>query len=288
LTLFTAQWKSGKTTLLSVLLSRLKPGGYLLGHATRPARALVLSEEDISFWGHRQSRLSFGPDIGVICRPFNRKPSYTQWRDLIAHVATLLGPDGARLLVVDSIGTLFPRSAEVNADCMNRSLEPLRRLATQGVAVLLLHHPSKGGPAEGQAARGTGALPAEVEIVLEWRPLPDRTSHDYIRILSAFSRHSETPRRLILEWLPDQHDYRLLTEPPDDDFARAWATLSLAFSGVDTPLTRADILDRWPPGSPPPSAATLSRWLARAVELGLLHYSGAGHRFDPYVYRLKS
>src|SRR6266851_4788939 len=74
MTLLTAQWKSGKTTLLAVLLSRLKPGGDLLGLPTRAARAVVLSEEATSFWGQRQSRLSFGPDIGLISRPFTRKP----------------------------------------------------------------------------------------------------------------------------------------------------------------------------------------------------------------------
>src|SRR5437879_5496618 len=53
LTLLTSLWKSGKTTLLSVLLSRLKDGGELLGLPVRPARALVLSEEDVDLWHRR-------------------------------------------------------------------------------------------------------------------------------------------------------------------------------------------------------------------------------------------
>jgi hypothetical protein len=281
LTLFTAQWKSGKTTLVAVLLSRLKAGGELLGLATRQARAVILSEESSILWQERQARLAFGPDIGVICKPFTRKPSFTQWNQLVHHAGHLLGPGGPRLLVIDTIGTLFPSSAEMNADCMDRALDPLRRLAEKGVSNWLLHHPAKDRRAEGQAARGTGALPAEVEIVLEMKPLPDATPHDYVRVLHAFSRHEETPRRLLFEWLPARRDYRLLTEPPDDDFARGWSALRLVFSASPVPLARPAILDRWPPASAPPSRATLARWLARAVELGLLICSGVGHRYDP-------
>ncbi len=50
LTLPTSLWKSGKTTLLSILLARLKDGGELLGLPVRPARALVVSEESPVLW----------------------------------------------------------------------------------------------------------------------------------------------------------------------------------------------------------------------------------------------
>jgi hypothetical protein len=286
LTLLTAQWKSGKTTLLSVLLSRLKAGGELLGLPTRASRAVILSEESPTLWHERQARLAFGPDIGVLCQPFTRKPSFAQWNQLVDHAGGLLGAGGPRLLVIDTIGMLFPSAAETNADCMDRALDPLRRLADKGVSTWLLHHPAKGRTGEGKAARGTGALPAEVEIVLEMKPLLDATPHDYVRVLTTFSRHEETPRRLLFEWLPAQRDYRLLTEPPDDDFARGWSALRLVFTASPMPLGRPAIFERWPPAYAPPSRATLARWLARAVEHGLLLYSGAGHRYDPYLYRL--
>src|SRR2546428_1347308 len=60
LTLLTSLWKSGKTTLLSVLLSRMKDGGELLGLPVRPAKALVLSEENSALWNMRRQRLVFG------------------------------------------------------------------------------------------------------------------------------------------------------------------------------------------------------------------------------------
>src|SRR5437879_11374533 len=44
-TLLTSQWKAGKTTLLSILLDRMKAGGTLAGRPVRPGRAVVVSEE---------------------------------------------------------------------------------------------------------------------------------------------------------------------------------------------------------------------------------------------------
>jgi hypothetical protein len=44
-TLLTSQWKAGKTTLASILLSRMKNGGELAGLPVAPGRAMVLSEE---------------------------------------------------------------------------------------------------------------------------------------------------------------------------------------------------------------------------------------------------
>src|SRR6516162_1903965 len=73
LTLLTSLWKSGKTTLLSVLLSRLNEGGHLLGMPILPTKALVLSEENRDLWTSRSQRLDFGEHINLISRPFAGK-----------------------------------------------------------------------------------------------------------------------------------------------------------------------------------------------------------------------
>ena len=56
-TLLTSQWKTGKTTLLSVLLARMAAGGELAGRAVRAAHAAVVSEEDEGHWAARHARL---------------------------------------------------------------------------------------------------------------------------------------------------------------------------------------------------------------------------------------
>src|SRR5438552_15596349 len=50
ITLLTSLWKMGKTTLLSVLLAKMKAGGDLAGWPVRAARPLVVSEESPDYW----------------------------------------------------------------------------------------------------------------------------------------------------------------------------------------------------------------------------------------------
>jgi hypothetical protein len=56
-TILTSQWKSGKTTLLSILLSRFKEGGVLADLAVAKARPIVVSEEAEELWRPRHRRL---------------------------------------------------------------------------------------------------------------------------------------------------------------------------------------------------------------------------------------
>ena len=286
LTLLTSLWKSGKTTLLAVLLSRMQKGGELLGLPVRPAKALVISEESPDLWHMRHERLTFGGEIRLISRPFAAKPTDRDWRALIDHSASILGPEGGRLLVIDTVATLMPPGVETNADCMVRSLAPLRRLAEKGFAVWLMHHPHKGRGRAGQWSRGTGSLPASVDIVLEMHAFCADDPDDRRRLLRAHSRHDETPRRLLIEWTPDGKDYRVLTESSDADFDRAWSTLRLVLSALEVPVAPSEILNAWPPDCARPSRATLHRWLARAVERQLLSCETTNRRNAPYRYRL--
>jgi AAA domain len=286
-TLLTSLWKSGKTTLLAILLSRMKDGGELLGLPLRPCRALVLSEENPALWGMRRQRLAFGDHVGLISQPFPGKPTDSDWQALIDHSATILGVEGGRLLVIDTVASLMPAGVETNADCMVRALAPLRRLGALGIAVWLMHHPHKGKSLAGQWARGTGSLPACVDIVLEMHAFRPDDPDDRRRVLRAHSRHEETPRRLLIEWTPDGRDYRVLTDPPDEDFDRGLSTIRLILSAYEeAPQTASEILRHWPPDCAPPSRATLHRWLARAVERRLLSYQTTNRRNAPYRYQL--
>jgi hypothetical protein len=284
--LLTSLWKSGKTTLLSILLARLKDGGQLLGLPVRPARALVVSEEGAALWHQRRQRLVFGEHTALISQPFAGKPAHADWRALIDHAAGILGTEGGRLLVIDTVATLLPAGVETNADCMVRALAPLRRLAEQGVAVWLMHHPHKGKSRAGQWSRGTGSLPASVDIVLEMHAFRAADPYDRRRWLLAHSRHEETPRRLLIEWTADGADYHVLADPPDEEFQRGWSAIHAILSDFEDPQTAADILRAWPPDSPPPSRATLHRWLARAVERQLVECEASDRRNAPYRYWL--
>ena len=100
---------------------------------------------------------------------------------------------GLDLVVFDSLMMFLPARNENSADVMVDALGPFVALAEAGLAVWLLHHPSKGDPALGQAARGSGALLASVDIFLEMRQ-PGGNPFTRRRKLSAWSRYEETPR----------------------------------------------------------------------------------------------
>src|SRR5947208_9630971 len=78
-TLLSAPEKTGKTTLLSLLLDRRRAGGRLLGRAVRPGRTILCSEENDSLWALRQPPLDFGPHLEYH-RPICDNPSPRGWR----------------------------------------------------------------------------------------------------------------------------------------------------------------------------------------------------------------
>jgi hypothetical protein len=286
LTLLTSLWKTGKTTLLSVLLARLKEGGELLGQPVRPARALVVSEENLVLWRMRHERLPMGDHVQVVCQPFVAKPSDADWRALVEQSADLLGSEGGRLLVIDTVATLMPAGVEMNADCVVRALSPLRRLAGQGIALWLMHHPHKGKARPGEWSRGTGSLPASVDIALEMHPVCADDLGDRRRLLLGWSRHEETPRRRVIEWTADGRDYRILDETIDAAFDRGWSAIRQVLSEFEEPQSAAAILRNWPVSSPPPSRATLYRWLGQAVERQWLRMEAGKRRNAPGYYSL--
>jgi hypothetical protein len=53
-----------------------------------------------------------------------------------------------------------------------------------------------------------------------------------------------------------------------------------------TPLTRQEILSRWPEGEPPPRADSLWRSLTRGCEIGLYVRSGEGTKAEAFGYVL--
>ncbi len=285
ITLLTSQWKSGKTTLLSVLLARRESGGQLGGLDVRPGRTAVVSEEPALLWNERRQRLGFGPSAAFLCRPFLGKPTVAQWSALIERLADLHAGRGVDLAVIDPLAAFLPGRGESHADLILEALLPLRRLTALGMAVLLLHHPRKGAVADGQAARGSGALAGLADVVIEMR-CPGRGAADRRRVLYGYSRHERTPHDLVVELNPEGTDYVRLGSLEDVEFAKVWEWLRGAFAGAHTKLTRADVAARWPGAEGAPCDAELWRRLDEALARGLLRREGAGHKGSPYRYWL--
>jgi hypothetical protein len=285
ITLLISQWKSGKTTLASILIARMKAGGLFAGLPVMPGRAIVVSEESPDLWRLRSQKLDFGDHVGWFCRPFRGRPHPFEWQALMDRIAELHAQRPLRLIVIDPFVAFLPGYAESDAAGVLETLMPLQRLASQGIAVLILHHPKKGETRPGQAARGTGALAGYVDIVLEMDSPRRRWDTDRRRRLRAYSRYDETPRRLLMELTPDATDY-LAAAPPPEDPDTQWPLLRSILANAPAGLTRQEIRDAWPAGAPAPDDVSLWRYLQRAVTRGDLHQSGHGRKRSPFRYHL--
>jgi hypothetical protein len=284
-TLLTSLWKSGKSTLISVLLARLKTGGTVAGLPVRPGRAVVISEEAPAMWLDRSRVVDLDGHVDWFCRPFRGKPSDEEWRELLGRVVRLHEHRGVDLLVVDSLANLSPMRSENDAVQMLNALRPLQELTVRGVAPLIAHHPSKGPTVPGQAARGSGALSGYVDIIVEMQAV-SRQPGDRRRRLRAYSRHAATPPSLVLEWTADGTDYVRLSESAEPDFEHGWPVLRGILEQAERPLTRRAIRQRWPDPLAAPAKLTLWKWLGRAVAEGRVLQDGRGTRKDPYLYSL--
>jgi hypothetical protein len=286
-TLLTSQWKSGKTTLVSVLLARLKTGGLLAGLPLRRGRAVVVSEEDKDLWVARGQSLDFNGHVWWLCRPFGGKPRPDGWLALVDFLARLCQQRSLDLVVLDTLPSFLPGLTENNAGSMMEVLLSLQRLTALNASVLVLHHPRKGEAPEGQAARGSGALSGFVDILLEmgWYGRP--SDDDRRRRLRGYSRHEATPRRRVIELSADGTDYRALEDVPPDDFEEGWQRLHAVLEDAGHKLTRRQVLEEWPPDYPKPEGSTLWRWLDRAVQDGQVLREGTGRKNHPFRYWLE-
>lgn len=281
--LLTGMWKSGKTTLLSLLLSRRKEGGTLAGIPVQPGKTVVISEESSTMWSARARHYDFGGKVCFFPQPFVSLPSHEEWQALLASVLKLHDDHGVDLAVIDPLAPFL--RAENSPRIVFETLLPLTALTRRGMSVLAMHHPAKGQPHLGQAARGSGALLGHVDISIEMRhpggnPLTRR------RRLLALSRHAETLRQLLLELNADGADYTVISEDHADEFQANWSTLRLVLDDAPQKLTRLDILEEWPADFDKPSATVLRKWLDRAVDRALLACEGSGRKSDPFRYWL--
>jgi hypothetical protein len=132
-TLLTSQWKSGKSTLLAVLLARLKTGGALAGLPVRAGRAVVVSEEPPQLWWDRGLSLELDGHVRWFCQPFRGKPTLEQWLDLLDQIGRMHERQPVGLLAIDSLANLSPMRTENDSAEVLRAVVPLQGLSSRGL-----------------------------------------------------------------------------------------------------------------------------------------------------------
>ncbi|MFL5246106.1 MAG: AAA family ATPase [Gemmataceae bacterium] len=281
--------KSGKTTLLSILLARSLQGGQLAGLPVAPARCLVVSEESANDWAARCRRLAIGDNVQFLCRSFRgAHPTDALWLSLIASLEARHRQEPLDLVVIDPLATLLPSYAESCAPKLIDCLLPLQDLANRGPAIWLLHHLAKGKRSDGQAGRGPSTLPGFVDIVMEMSPCRPARSRDRRRRIWAYSRYEETPRHLILELNPEANDYLVRTDATGTPLAKNWQEIHWILVASSHKLTQERILQELTSlhDNNPPDRTTVVRWLKRAAQQGQICRGGSGYRHDPFLYWL--
>jgi hypothetical protein len=275
--------KGGKTTLLSLLLARRKEGGALGGLAVNAGKTVIVTEEDSSTWALRARKDDYGQGVCFFPQPFRGIPRPAEWLALIMQILELQAAHGFDLLVLDPLAPLLEN--ENHSRTVLECFLPLRELTRRGVGLLAMHHPAKGQPILGQAARGSGALLGHVDIAIEVRH-PGGDSQTRCRRFNAWSRYGTvTPAQLLLELNAEGTDYlQVADKTADDGFQANWHLVEMVLNDAPQKLTRLDILDEWPPDFDKPSVVTLQSWLNRALDRSLILREGSGRRADPYRY----
>ncbi len=198
-------------------------------------------------------------------------------------IARLHESDHVDLAVFDPLAPFCPN--ENSPALMLDFMTSLTSLTRRGLAVLLLHHPGKGGLPLGRAARGFGSLLAQIDISIEMRH-PGGDFFSRRRRFVAASRHRETPPDLFLELNPEATDYLAVPQTPARDIPSSWQALQRILQTADQHLTRRQIETAWPADVVKPPKSTLCRWLAHAVQGNLLAVEGTGRKNDAPRYGL--
>lgn len=281
LTLFSALMKCGKTTFISHLLRALQAGTPFAGRATRETRTMFVSEESKAKWRERRDALGLDDHLSLICRPYLTKPTSEDWRDFIGHVHQWAVRRKCDLVVFDTISHLAPWKDENDAAQVTEALTPLNTLMRDGMGVLLFHHVGKVDGSQGRASRGSTALPAAADILLELRRFKQDDDQDRRRVLSGLGRFDEIPRELVME-LSDEGTEYVVTGDRKAVAARELAEIILATLPHGQPGWRADEIHAALPDDVRPKQAAVSKALHDGFEAGTWHRGASGKKGDPF------
>lgn len=288
-TLFSALWKSGKSTLLSHLLKSLDGSQtHFLGQEVTSSRVLYVTEEAESIWAKRRDSLLLGNHVGFACRPFKMRPTMAEWRDYLKLMADQISKHQFDLIVFDTLSKMWPVREENDAGQVEEALMPLWKISDAGAAILLVHHTRKSGGGQFVASRGSGGLPAFCEILVEFGKRENEPNKAR-RVISGVGRYTDTPENLLIELTPSGY---ISHGDPDDAEVKAevvgfeWAGDLNAVLSETVWMTRTEIRDaikeRRGKGI---RVADLNTELDRRWNEGELEREGGTSPADPYRYK---
>src|SRR5205823_5793557 len=111
-TLLTSQWKTGKTTLLSLLLAHRDRGEPLAGLAVAPGMTAMVSEEPRDLWALRKQEHGFGSAPRFFFQPFLGPPTPDEQKVVIDRLVEIKKNEPLDLVMIDSLQSFLPKGVE--------------------------------------------------------------------------------------------------------------------------------------------------------------------------------
>lgn len=260
-----AFWKAGKTTLLIEVIKSILSEQLFAGMETRPAKIYIVSEEPRITWINRRIKQDL-KGFTVRCKPFPRKLNRPEWEQYLERLAKYCKENNFDLVVFDTISDFWPIFKEEDPVDVKDALRPTNYLTEANLGVLLFHHFSRKGAREGGAGRGSGALPADVDIIIDFYRFNHEDDNDNRRVLKGGnSRFDETPREVVIQ-LTDAGYITLGTKAEVLEAENLKELLNLIPYPPEL-ITAKQIREDWPEDKKP-NKATFSRWLNRAEKTG--------------------
>ncbi len=194
-------WKGGKSTLMAQFMRARETGEPFLGHPVPVGPTILLTEEGGIPVKRKVGSLS---SLTVVDRrawaAYLPDGSATFDNVMVAVRWWCEQQDSPTAVIVDTLAVWGDIEDENDASEMTACIRKLSLLAQQaGACVIVVHHSRKDGGAHGRAIRGSGAIPATVDVyaVLDYAA-SDPTS----RTLTIEGRLAESMSEMTLSYDP--------------------------------------------------------------------------------------
>jgi DNA-binding transcriptional ArsR family regulator len=203
ITLLAGRPKVGKSTLLFELMAAVDRGSSsFCGLPTRRVPVALLSEERMGTVADKAQGTSWTNSVTVL---LHHTAYGASWAEIVRQAAGHVGSGG--LLIVDTLADFagLPADSENNAGAIQSAMRPLQEAAASECAVLLVTHQRKAAGDHGEAVRGSNALTAAADIVLELERAPSSIGSQG-RVLHALSRFGSTPSDIVVSRSQDGYE----------------------------------------------------------------------------------
>lgn len=273
ITLLSALWKAGKSTLLRHLFLAINNEEEFAGQPTTKSNILIISEEAEGEWLEQKESLESNQidHVKIWSRPIRVKPNLKQWVELIEEVAERCVKDKIDLVVIDTLTTFWPIDNENDSAQVIKALVPLYSFSENNIAVLLVHHFRKGGGDQAQASRGSGALPGFVDNIIEFT----RNDNGYLtqRILKTYGRFDGVIPSVVID-LTAEGKYVTLGDPWAVSKSARLQRIIDIFSVIkpDESLSSQDVYNLWSRANSDITLRSIQRYFKELIDKDILTF----------------